>query len=72
MYKRQGPIIAAQNDEVAFNDQDDKGYTLVTLTREAATAEFVTVSTVMSRAYQRGVAGRFTRGTERGARLREG
>lgn len=65
-----GQIIAAQNDEVVFNNQDDKGYTLVTLTREAVTAEFVTVSTVMSRAYQRGVAGRFTRGTERGARLR--
>ena len=60
-----GKIIAAQSSEVAFCDQDMKGYTLVTLTRDAATAEFVTVSTVMSREFERGIAARYSRSAGR-------
>lgn len=41
-----GRIIADQNPAVRWCDQDSKGYTLVTLTREAVTAEFVAMSTV--------------------------
>lgn len=51
-----GEVIAAQNREVAWNDQDRKGYTLVTLTPERASAEFVAMSTVTSRSYTRSVA----------------
>lgn len=56
-----GKIIADQSPEVVFCDQDRKGYTLVTLTPEAATAEFVTVSTVMTKDYTRAVAARYVR-----------
>ncbi|MFY8195778.1 MAG: alkaline phosphatase D family protein [Novosphingobium sp.] len=54
-----GKIIAQQSPEVAFCDQDMKGYTVVTLTPETATAEFVTVSTVMSPQFTRGIAARY-------------
>lgn len=54
-----GKIIAQQSPEVAFCDQDLKGYTVVTLTPETATAEFVTVSTVTSRQFTRGIAARY-------------
>lgn len=56
-----GKIIAAQSPEVAFCDQDHKGYTMVTLTREAATAEFVTVSTVTAKDYTTAIAARYAR-----------
>ena len=56
-----GNVIAAQSPEVAFCDQDKKGYTLVTLTPGAAKAEFVTVSTVTSTQYERGVAAIYTK-----------
>jgi alkaline phosphatase D len=46
-----GKVIADQSPEVAFCDQDHKGFTIVTLTREAAVADFVTVSTVLSKDY---------------------
>lgn len=41
-----GDLIAKANPEVVFNDQVAKGYVLLTLTREAATAEMVAVSTI--------------------------
>ena len=44
-----GPMLADVNDEVLFCDQRAKGYTLLTLTRTAARAEFRAVSTVMVR-----------------------
>jgi alkaline phosphatase D len=50
-----GTAIAEVNREVAFCDQDNKGYTLVTLTRAAATAEFVTVSTIVAKAFTRDI-----------------
>ncbi len=56
-----GNIIAAQSPEVAFCDQDKKGYTLVTLTPDSAKAEFVTVSTVLSPTYARAVAATYSK-----------
>lgn len=53
-----GEIIAAQSPEVAFCDQERKGYTLVTLTPDEAIADFVVVSTVTERKFTRIVAAR--------------
>jgi alkaline phosphatase D len=50
-----GAVLAKVNPEVAFCDQDSKGYTLVTLTPETARADFVAVSTVTSRQFTRQV-----------------
>lgn len=51
-----GAVLAAGNREVAFCDQDNKGYTLLTLTPQHATAQFVTVSTILAKPFQRRVA----------------
>jgi alkaline phosphatase D len=51
-----GSALADANREVAFCDQDNKGYTLLTLTPAAATAEFVTVSTIVAKPFDRAVA----------------
>jgi alkaline phosphatase D len=51
-----GSALADANREVAFCDQDNKGYTLLTLTPGAATAEFVTVSTIVAKPFDRAVA----------------
>lgn len=50
-----GGALANVNREVVYCDQDHKGYTLLTLTREAATAEFVTVSTILTKPFDRAV-----------------
>lgn len=50
-----GTALAAVNREVAFCDQDHKGYTLLTLTPQAATAQFVTVSTILAKPFDRQV-----------------
>jgi alkaline phosphatase D len=50
-----GTVLAEGSPEVAFCDQDNKGYTLLTLTPDAATAEFVTVSTILTRPFERKV-----------------
>lgn len=63
-----GKIIAAQSPEVAFCDQDMKGYTMVTITPDAAVADFVTVSTVFTPEYKRGVAARYE--ARKGAELK--
>lgn len=51
-----GDALADANKEVAFCDQDSKGYTLLTLTPAAATAQFVAVSTVLAKPFDRRVA----------------
>ncbi|SEJ75056.1 alkaline phosphatase D [Sphingomonas sp. OV641] len=51
-----GEALADANKEVAFCDQDSKGYTLLTLTPAAATAQFVAVSTVLAKPFDRRVA----------------
>ncbi len=53
-----GEYIAEANREVVFCDQDHKGYTLLTLTPDAAVAEHVAVSTVMAKPFDRQVAAR--------------
>ena len=55
-----GALLAKVNPEVAFCDQDDKGYTLLTLTPSTATAEYITVSTVTAKTFTRKVAAKFT------------
>jgi alkaline phosphatase D len=61
-----GEVLAKANPEVAFCDQDRKGYTLLTLTREQIVAEFVTVSTTLSKPFTRDVAARFARTSKDG------
>lgn len=52
-----GREIAAANPKVVrFCDQDAKGYLHLTLTREAATARFMTVSTVLAKPYDQACA----------------
>ena len=55
-----GTLIAdANKGEVRFCDQDLKGFTLLTLTPEHATADSVTVSTVLAKPYTQASAARF-------------
>ena len=55
-----GTLIADANmGEVRFCDQDGKGFTLLTLTPEHATADSITVSTVMTKPYTQATAARF-------------
>ncbi|MEW5683597.1 MAG: alkaline phosphatase D family protein [Pseudomonadota bacterium] len=46
-----GDLIARANPEVLFNDQVSKGFVLLTLTREAAKAEMVAVSTITEKTF---------------------
>lgn len=66
-----GKIIADQSPEVAFCDQDPKGYNMVTLTPEAATAGFMTVSTVLVQEYTSAVAARYVRATRKNVPLQK-
>lgn len=54
-----GAVIADANPEVAFCDQDQKGYTLLTLSPERAVSEFVAVSTVLSKPFERSLLARY-------------
>lgn len=54
-----GEALMAVNPEVVFCDQDRKGYTVLTLTRTEAIAEFITVSTIMAKSFERAVAAQF-------------
>lgn len=53
-----GAVLAQVNREVVFCDQDAKGYTLLTLTPEAAIAEHVAVSTVFAKPFERHILAR--------------
>ena len=53
-----GALLAQANREVAFCDQDSKGYTLLTVERGSVTAEHVAVSTVLAKPFERRVAAR--------------
>ncbi len=48
-----GQLLAAANEEVAFCDQDNKGYAIVTLTPEGARADHIAVSTVYAKPFER-------------------
>jgi len=55
-----GRFIAEANEEVEYCDQDNKGYALLTLTPAQARAEYVVVSTVLARPFERRIAASFT------------
>lgn len=59
MLPKLGEALAEANREVVYCDQESKGYTLLTLTPESAVAEFVTVSTVLAKPFERNVAARY-------------
>ncbi len=46
-----GAVYARKNDEVVFSDQTAKGFLLLTLTRKAARADMIAVSTIHARAF---------------------
>jgi alkaline phosphatase D len=54
-----GRFLAEANEEVEYCDQDNKGYALVRLTPSRAQAEYVTVSTVLAKPFERQIAARF-------------
>ena len=51
--------LVERNREVRYTNQAAKGFVLLTLTREAATAEMVAVSTVFAPAYETRTLKRF-------------
>lgn len=55
-----GAALAKVNPEVAFCDQENRGYTLLTLTPESAIADYIVVSTVMAKPFTRRVEARFS------------
>ncbi|MGB3739721.1 MAG: alkaline phosphatase D family protein [Pontixanthobacter sp.] len=57
-----GRYIEQSSEEVVYCNQDLKGYSLLTLTSESATVEFVTVSTVLARDFSRNVDRSFAAG----------
>ncbi|WP_347302395.1 alkaline phosphatase D family protein [Croceibacterium sp. TMG7-5b_MA50] len=64
-----GRLIEAANEEVAFCDQDSKGYALVTLTPVQARADYIAVSTILARSFERRVTASFTAAADRAAPL---
>lgn len=62
-----GPLTEAANADVLFHDPHSRGYVLLELTPEAATADYVKVDTVFSRAFEASVIKRYvTRPTDEG------
>ena len=55
-----GQALAAASDEVVFCDQASKGFVLLTLTPERATAELWAVSTITAKPYTASVVKRFS------------
>jgi alkaline phosphatase D len=51
-----GEALALVNEEVGYCDQDSKGYTLLTITAREARADYIALSTVMAKAFERRVA----------------
>jgi len=47
-----GEAIAARNDEVLFNDQQSKGFILLTLTHQEARGDYIAVSTILAKPYE--------------------
>ncbi len=65
-----GKLLADANDEVAFCDQNQKGFILLTLTPEFARGDYVAVSTVLEKPYTtRTLAAFETRASSRSRRL---
>lgn len=53
-----GAILARENREVSFCDQDAKGYTILTLTPAATRVEHIAVSTIFEKPFTRRVVAR--------------
>jgi alkaline phosphatase D len=65
-----GQLIADANDEVAYCDQNQKGFILLTLTPEFARGDYIAVSTVLEKPYTtRTIAAFETRASSRSRRL---
>jgi len=54
-----GQMFADGNREVLFSDQTAKGFVLLTLTREAAVGELITVSTIVEKTFETKVLKRY-------------
>jgi alkaline phosphatase D len=54
-----GMAIQARNPEVKFNDQNRKGFILLTLTHQQARGDYVAVSTIMAKPYETKVIARY-------------
>ena len=54
-----GRYIAEANEEVAFCDQDHKGFVMLTLTPQTATADMVGLTTVLAKPYEQRMLARF-------------
>ncbi|MGA0605514.1 alkaline phosphatase D family protein [Phenylobacterium sp. VNQ135] len=69
-----GELIARVNPEVIYNNQVAKGFVLLTLTREAAKADMIAVSTIVARDFKAAPVKTFEVGTEGGgvSALRQG
>lgn len=61
-----GAQIADVNPEIVWHDPFSHGYTLVTLTRDSARADFRTVSTIYSPDYTPGTAASFAAAVDKG------
>jgi alkaline phosphatase D len=59
-----GDLIARANKEVVFNDQVSRGFLLLTLTRDAARADMVAISTIVSKTFETRVVKRFVAAPE--------
>jgi len=64
-----GRYLEQASEEVAFCDQDSKGYALVTLTPDQMRADYVAVSTVFAKPFERRVSASFTTSAERATPL---
>lgn len=66
-----GKLLSDANEEVAFCDQNRKGYIVLTLTRRDARADYVAVSTILSKPYETNIVASFeVDANERQQRLR--
>ncbi len=67
-----GTLIADVNDEIQFCDQDSKGFIVLTLTPDHATADFRTVSTVLTKTFEQATATRYrASASQKGAKLEQ-
>jgi len=62
-------LMAANPGEVRFCDQSSKGFILLTLTREAATADLRAVSTILAKPYEVASVKRYRLAAQDGGRL---
>jgi len=66
-----GAGVTARNDQVKWNDPLHRGFLVLTLTREQATAEFFSVSTILAKQYEVERTAAFTVAPAEGAAIGE-